>query len=218
MMDCLKNLNINYHEIEAIIFDLGGVIIDVNMNYPYIFFSQQSSLSADLLIPNLKNIAFAYEVGKIDDDEFIRNIQSILDIEYNRGEIIKIWNGMLGNVPPHLGILLAQIKQDKKTFILSNTNPIHIAEVEKRFTQSIIDYSFSSLFDQIYYSYEIGLHKPDLAIFDYVIKNQNLNPNTTLFIDDNLANVEGARHLGLKAVHMYPPMSLTDLFRDQILP
>ncbi|MBF2058180.1 MAG: HAD family phosphatase [Cyanobacterium sp. T60_A2020_053] len=217
-MDSLKNINLNYHEIEAIIFDLGGVIIDVNMNYPYNFFSQHSSLSADLLVPNLKQVAFAYEVGKINDDEFINNMQNILDVKYSKAEIINIWNGMLGYVPQRLGALLAQIKQDKKTFILSNTNPIHIAEVEQRFAQSITNYSFSSLFDKIYYSYEIGLHKPDLAIFEYVIKDQRLKPSTTLFIDDNLANVEGARHCGLKAIHMNPPMSLPDLFRGQILP
>ena len=68
---------------------------------------------------------------------------------------------MLGQVPSKLGKLLHKIKQEKKTFILSNTNPIHIEEVEKRFKQSIPEYPLETLFDKIYYSYEIGLHKPD---------------------------------------------------------
>nr|WP_308254904.1 HAD-IA family hydrolase [Geminocystis sp. GBBB08] len=104
------------------------------------------------------------------------------------------------------------MQQKKKTFILSNTNPIHIQEVRRRFHQAVTDYQFESLFEKIYYSYEVGLHKPDIKIFDYVVKDSNLNPEKTLFIDDNKNNILSATQYGLKTIYMNPKMNLPKIF------
>ncbi|AFZ46930.1 HAD-superfamily hydrolase, subfamily IA, variant 3 [Cyanobacterium stanieri PCC 7202] len=202
------SLAIKYEELEAIIFDLGGVIIEVDMGYPYRYFAEHSSGDNDILIQDLRAIALSYEIGKIADQEFIEKVRETTKLDKTDEEIKTIWNGMLGQVPSELGELLYKIKQEKKTFILSNTNPIHIAEVEKRFQQSITQYPLNNLFDEIYYSHNIGLHKPDQNIYNYVIEKNNLNPQHTLFIDDNIHNVNSAKALGIQTIHMNPPMNL----------
>ncbi|AUC60388.1 putative hydrolase of the HAD superfamily [Cyanobacterium sp. HL-69] len=203
---------IDYEQLDAIIFDLGGVIIEVDMGYPYDYFAQHTSEDKDILIEDLRAIALGYEIGKIGDEEFINQVKETTKLNKTDEDIKIIWNGMLGQVPSKLGKLLHKIKQEKKTFILSNTNPIHIEEVEKRFKQSIPEYPLETLFDKIYYSYEIGLHKPDQKIFEYIIKAHNLIPHRTLFIDDNIHNVNSAKKLGLQTIHMNPPMNLPHVF------
>ncbi|MGY6530213.1 MAG: HAD family hydrolase [Cyanobacterium sp.] len=202
------SLAIKYEELEAIIFDLGGVIIEVDMGYPYRYFAEHSSGDKDILIKDLRAIALRYEIGEIGDQEFIEKVRESIKLDKSDKEIKTIWNGMLGEVPPELGELLSKIKQEKKTFILSNTNSIHIEEVEKRFNKSIPQYSLEKLFDQVYYSHKIGLHKPDPKIYNYVIEKNNLNPHRTLFIDDNIHNVNCAKALGIQTIHMNPPMNL----------
>ncbi len=205
---------INYQEIEAIIFDLGGVIIEVDMNYPYDVFLNKSPRSNQELLLELRAIARCYEIGEIDNQKFISTVKNIIAIDYTDQEIKDIWNGMLGEIPKELGDILHKVKREKKTFILSNTNPIHVQEMEKRFKRSISKYSLESLFDKIYYSHKIGLHKPDPQIFEYVITENNLNPAKTLFIDDNVDNINSAHNYGLQVFHMNPPMMLPTLFAE----
>lgn len=202
----------DYEQLDAIIFDLGGVIIEVDMDYPYRYFAEYTGGDKDILIKDLRAIAFSYEIGKITDKEFIEQIKYLTQFNENDQEIKKIWNGMLGTVPKELGHLLLKIKKEKKTFILSNTNPIHIEEVEKRFKQAITQYPLETLFDDIYYSHKIGLHKPDQKIYHYVIEKNNLNPHRTLFIDDNINNINHAKKIGIQTIHMNPPMNLPNIF------
>ncbi len=202
----------DYEQLDAIIFDLGGVIIDVDMESPYKFLLDKSPRDDQELLLELKAIALNYEIGKIDNQQFINSFKNAIKIDYSDQEIKNIWNKMLGKVPSNLGELLYKINQEKQTFILSNTNPIHIEEVEKRFEQSIKNYSLEGLFDKIYYSHQIGLHKPDPQVFEYVIKENNLNPSKTLFIDDNFNNVCSAKNCGLQTIYMNPPMRLSELY------
>lgn len=203
---------INLDNIEAIIFDLGGVIIDVEMESPYQRLLKISPRNDQELLSELKQIAYEYEIGKIEDITFLSAIKKKAQIDLDLVEIENIWNQMLNYVPEYMGELLAKIKQEKRTFILSNTNPIHIREVKKRFAQSVKEYTFESLFEKIYYSHEISLHKPDQAIYDYVVKTSKLNPLRTLFIDDNYSNVIEAKKYGLQTIHMNPVMNLDKIF------
>lgn len=202
----------NLKEIDAIIFDLGGVIIEVEMETPYQKLLQMSPRKDDNLLSELKQIAYQYEIGKLDDFTFLSQIKNTAQVDLDLLALENLWNQMLKYVPKYMGDLLAKIKKDKRTFILSNTNPIHIREVRKRFAQSVKNYTFESLFERIYYSHEIGLHKPDQAIYDYVVKTAKLNPASTLFIDDNYNNVlEGSKY-GLQTIHLNPAMNLDQIF------
>lgn len=203
---------IDFNSLEAIIFDLGGVIIDVDMENPYQQILQISPRKEDNLLSELKQVAHQYEIGKINDYTFLSQIKTVAQLELSLYEIENLWNQMLKKVPEYMGDLLAKIKKEKRTFILSNTNPIHIREVRKRFAQTVKNYTFESLFERIYYSYEIGLHKPDRAIYDYVVKTAKLNPLTTLFIDDNHQNIREASKYGLQTIHLNPPMNLAQIF------
>ncbi len=207
----MKN-QINLQNIEAIIFDLGGVIIEVEMETPYQKLLEISPRKDDKLLSELKQIAYQYEIGKLSDLTFLSQIKDAAQVDLDLTVLEELWNRMLKCVPEYMGDLLAKIQQNKRTFILSNTNPIHIREVKKRFAQNVKNYTFESLFERIYYSHEIGLHKPERAIYDYVVKTAKLNPASTLFIDDNYNNVlEGSKY-GLQTIHLNPPMNLVQIF------
>ncbi|BAQ64571.1 HAD family hydrolase [Geminocystis sp. NIES-3709] len=208
------NTNLDLSKIDAIMFDLGGVIIDVDMEAPYKKLLTMSDRNQNDLLKDLRNIAYQYEIGIINDREFISQINHVSGLNLPPIVLENLWNEMLGYVPSYMGDLLAKIQKEKRTFILSNTNPIHIREVKKRFQQAIPNYTFESLFEKIYYSYEINLHKPDLKIFDYVVNNSKLNPSSTLFIDDNKNNIISALNYGLNVIYMNPSMTLPKLFKD----
>ncbi|WP_308254900.1 hypothetical protein [Geminocystis sp. GBBB08] len=92
-----KDLDLN--EIEAIIFDLGGVIIDVDMEAPYVKLLKMSKRKEDELLIQVKNIAYQYEIGLINDQEFINKVQNITELNLTEIEIKNLWNEMLGYVP-----------------------------------------------------------------------------------------------------------------------
>lgn len=194
--------------VEAIVFDLGGVLIEVDMEKPYRKILEMSPNKSPQLLEELKNIAYQYEIGKVDDKTFLESIIDRAALDLRITEIEDIWNEMLGDLPDYVGDFLAKISREKRTFLLSNTNPIHIREVLKRFKKSNPSNSWENLFEKIFYSYEIGLHKPDKKIYQHVIECVKEAPGKILFIDDNYDNIIGARECGLQTLHLNPPMTL----------
>ena len=107
---------------------------------------------------------------------------------------------MLLDLPPARLDLLKKMKNTHRTFLLSNTNEIHIQCFSKSLQQQIGVSDLSDYFEKVYLSYEINLRKPDVEIFKYVLDNNRLNPAETLFIDDSPQHIEGAKKLG---IHTY---------------
>lgn len=198
--------------VDAIIFDLGGVLIEVDMEKPYQKIMELSPNKSPQLLDELRSIAYQYEVGKIEDNTFLEAIRERAALDLPLAEIEAIWQEMLGDFPDYVGEFLAQISNNKRTFILSNTNHLHIKKVVEKFRANHPSYSWENLFEKIFYSYEIGLHKPDTKIYQYVIEHANLEPAKTLFIDDNYNNIIGAQKCGLKTLHLNPPMTLWQWF------
>ena len=109
------------------------------------------------------------------------------------------------------------LSQKYRLFLLSNTDSIHIERFQHK--AGITFYrDFYKCFEKVYFSYELGMRKPDAAIFEFVIKEHNLSPKNTLFVDDNFENIESAQKLGLQTWHLQKgEEDVVDLFEEKII-
>jgi len=199
--------------IRNIIFDLGGVILDID-------FKRTEKAFVDLGITNfgeLFGLGHAasffkdHESGKITDDEFLDSLQKLANHSLTGDAVQKAWNALLISFPTERIELLKILKDKYRLFLLSNTNAIHLAAFRKIYSEAFNNGSFNDLFEKVYYSHEIRLRKPDKEIYEYVLKDSQLNPAETVFIDDALVNVEGARESGMQAIHIQPGKTILDL-------
>lgn len=200
--------------IEAIIFDLGNVFLDLN-------FEAQKKAFQDIGLKEwnteLQEASLKYELGKIDELEFIETIQKQLPQEVDLITIREAWNAVIVNFPLERLDFLEKLKIKHKLYLLSNTNQTHIDKFEHRVGLTFAR-EFYALFDKIYFSYEVGMRKPDINLFRNIISSNNLNPKKTLFIDDTLENIEAANSLGIYTWHLQVGKeNVTDLLNNNIL-
>ncbi len=86
--------------------------------------------------------------------------------------------------------------------MLSNTSPLHVPVFEQMYLEKA-GKAMKDVFKKIYYSYEIGWHKPDKEAWEYVIKDAGIVPEETLFLDDNIHNIKASQELGFQAIHIH---------------
>jgi putative hydrolase of the HAD superfamily len=199
---------------QTIIFDLGGVIINLEEKRTIESFQKLSQLSQEEFYITYKPTSYSfsllehYEVGKVSNQEFRDALRSILFLDADDDAIDHAWNQILGDIPQERINLLKKIAKTHQIILLSNTNEIHrIAFDEILLRQEGM--TFSDLFHKVYYSYELNDRKPNLSIYQKVIEENKLNPKETLFIDDNLKNIVSAKKLGIHSVHLVPSVGIT---------
>jgi epoxide hydrolase-like predicted phosphatase len=202
--------------IKNIIFDLGGVILNIDYKRPQEEFKKLGIKDVEILYSKQNQVELfdLLETGKISEKEFIQKIKESSDIEITDSEIITAWNSILLEFPLRRLQILQQLQLHYNMYLLSNTNEIH----EKAFNEMLkIQCGYPSLalfFDRVYLSHRVGLRKPDPKIFELVINENNLKIEETLFIDDSLQHIESASKLGLKTIHLKDNMTMeNDIFR-----
>ncbi|HVU97342.1 MAG TPA: HAD family phosphatase [Puia sp.] len=198
--------------IKNIIFDLGGVIINLD---------NQRTTDAFVAL-GLKNIreyfghghaaSFFkdYEVGRITDREFIDAIRETGGLTASDQAIIDGWNALLLDFPRERIALLKQLQKTYRIFLFSNTNALHLAALQGIYTRTFGSGSLEDLFERTYYSHLLGMRKPDKASYEYILRENGLEGQETLFVDDAIINVEGAEQAGLKGLFLRPGISLLD--------
>jgi putative hydrolase of the HAD superfamily len=189
---------------DTVLIDLGGVLIDVDYMAAANAFAQQGFSDFGALYGKAKqdHLFDGFETGAISPTEFRQRIRDILGAPLPDGQIDACWNAMLGNIPPERIELVKRLKERYQVLLLSNTNAIHVPAFEAIVARGSGIADFKSLFHGAYYSCEIGLRKPDAAAFHYVLDRHHSDPARTLFVDDSIQHVEGARQAGLDAVHL----------------
>lgn len=202
--------------IQAIIFDLGGVILNINYQNTVDSFKELGVKNADnFYSKKLQDSIFdKIEVGAISTKEFLEHLQR----ECNNTEDVKVekaWNAMLEDLPKERLDLLLSLKNKYKLFLLSNTNSIHINTIHNKLGETQWK-NFCNLFDKMYLSHEIGVRKPNIAAFQLILKQQKLNPNEVLFIDDSIQHIKGARKLGIICHHLKDGEDITSLFPGKV--
>ncbi|MDR2962544.1 MAG: HAD family phosphatase [Bacteroidales bacterium] len=202
--------------ITSIIFDFGGVILNLNEQRTYSALMQLLQCNAHDLSRSVaqNNVFRNYECGLISSDEFVAYIQSLAPHYISAQQITDAWNAMLLDFPPAHVELLLRLKMQYRTFLLSNTNDLH----EKAFVQNMknqgIKHSIHDLFETVWYSHHLHLNKPHVEIFETVIAQAGLNPEHTLFLDDKEENLVGARKAGLRTQLIDKETSILKIFKN----
>lgn len=199
--------------VKNIIFDFGGVIIPID---PMAFAGGLIELGCrDVLSLHesfmREDIYARYEKNELSPAEFRNMLRRGLDNHTTDEQLDRAWNLIIGQIPPHRVSFLESLRPRYRTFLLSNTNKIHYDYYQEQFSRTFPYPSLDSLFEKAYYSFHLGLYKPDPAIFEYVIQDSRLNPEETLFIDDYQANVEAARKCGLQGIHLEDGMEVASV-------
>ena len=194
----------NLNGIKNIIFDLGGVILDIDYNLTVKAFEK-------LGIPNFKaqyskmsqsNLFDNIETGKISPEEFRNLIREVAEKDVTDAEIDHAWNALILHLPQYRIEILKKLQDNYRLFLLSNTNKIHYddySEVIKR--ENGIE-GLEPLFEKTYLSHEMGLRKPNPEIFNVVLNENNLVAEETLFIDDSPQRIASAKTLGIVTYHL----------------
>ena len=198
-------------EIKNIIFDLGGVILNIDYHLTIEAFKRLGVKNFDTLFSQAQqNGLFDHlDKGLVTPQEFRDNLRQLVGINLSDTLINDAWNAMLLDFPVNRIDLLKSIRPYYKTFLLSNTNAIHIEEYNKLLLKTFGLENLSFLFDREYYSHIIGMRKPDKEVFQHIIDENHLNPAETVFIDDSIQHVESARKLGIQAYHLNIPQGET---------
>ena len=188
------------NNIDAIIFDLGGVIIGLDPNATINAFAQLSSKTS-AAIENLYESAplfKQYEIGAMSDSAFRDGIRHLLSIECEDELIDAAWNAMLLGISQERLDAMEMLKAHCQLFVMSNTNHIHIEKFDQILAGVNNLKTFKDYFDKVYFSHELGARKPHATAFTPIINEYNLDPTKTLFIDDRADNIQAASALGLK--------------------
>jgi putative hydrolase of the HAD superfamily len=201
-----------------IIFDLGGVILNIDYLRTANAFKALGLKDFDQRYSQLAqtHIFDRFERGEIDPPTFRQGLREAVALDVDDTAIDQAWNAMLLDLPDERLKLLERISNEKRIALLSNTNQIHIDAFHGRLREQINKPDLSHLFGKVYYSFEMGMRKPEPRIFKQVLSEMGLDPEETLFIDDSPQHIVGARSVGLNVHHLRVDRgeTITDLFAD----
>jgi putative hydrolase of the HAD superfamily len=194
----------NLSKIKNIIFDLGEVITDVDFNKTFKAFDQLAGKSTQALYNYHKQTTLFddIETGKISPQSFRNQLKKIFQVDASNDEIDAAWNAMLGDTPLEKLNFVNDLRPKFKTYILSNTNKIHIDWIYNYLQENYKQKNLGAFFDKVYLSHEIGFRKPDAAAYRFILNTHQLNAHETLFIDDKKENIDGAKLLGIQTIHL----------------
>ncbi len=193
-------MTVDINKIDAIIFDLGGVIINLDTNATVKAFAHLSNKSIDDISIAYANANFFkdYEIGAISDAQFRNEIRKSLGINASDELIDEAWNAMLLEIPLNRIAAFKKLKEHFKLFVMSNTNDIHIRKFDEIFSELNTGTTFRAYFDKVYYSQDIGARKPNAGAWTPILEEYKLDANRALFIDDRLDNIQAASNLGMQ--------------------
>lgn len=183
-----------------ILFDFGGVLVDLDKQrcleaFAALGFDASPYLGAF----GQKGVFEGVETGQTTLDDFCQAIRQLgIQPEATDEDILKAWGAFLVGVPANRLELLLRIKQHYRTAVLSNTNEVHWGLAKDdyfRYQGRHVD----DFFQDIFLSYELGVCKPDVRIFEQVIERLGVPPADILFLDDSERNCEVARQCGMQA-------------------
>ena len=206
-------------KIKNIIFDLGGVILDIDENIVYKELEKMGVNIAQLAhSKEFIETMSKFDTGIYTAPTFRRKMKALVGQDKMTDQKFdSIWNAMLLDIPRERIEAIEQVKQHYKIFLMSNTNEIHydlyVRDLQLRFGYK----EFDALFHKSYFSFAEHLEKPDPRFFELILDHEGLAPEETLFIDDTEANIKAARSLGIRTYHISREELVRNLFVDGVL-
>lgn len=213
--------------IKAIIFDLGGVLLDLDMHGCYqnikalgvdldslSKYSQSDDSEPGATIcegMSASGMMHQYQVGKISTADFLGAIQMLSNKGTIYAQVLDAWNSCLLTIPGYKLEFIKELRADGySTYLLSNTNDAHWKYIE----QNLFPEPLSCYFDHCFLSQEMGLAKPNEAIYQSVINQINLPAGECLFLDDSQINCVVAEKLGINSIVTPVRFDFRDLVRQ----
>ena len=203
--------------IRNIIFDLGGVLLNIDPNKTIDAFNQlgMQNLIGDRGLTYDHEIFYLMEQGKVNPEEFRNGVRKLLPGEVTDDQIDTAWTAMLLDFPKVRVELVQKLRNEFDIYLFSNTNAIHVAKYQADFRNQH-GFEVSSLFEKAYHSNEIGFRKPTIESFHEINRLSGIHPEKSLFIDDSLQNVEGAIACGLKGYWLEPGQKVEEIFQEYL--
>ncbi|MDX1408588.1 MAG: HAD-IA family hydrolase, partial [Saprospiraceae bacterium] len=188
-------------EISNLLFDIGNVLLDLDLPGTRKRFSalRKKSTSVEHFFNSIRPIVHAYEKGEIPTETFVEQILSHCQPATDSADIVEIWNDMLLTIPAYrLGMLMA-LRERFNLFVVSNTNALHLERFHDYLVTShdITDFE-AEYFDEVYYSHQLGMRKPEPAIYRHIVVDALITPARTLYIDDSEECIAAAKKLGFQ--------------------
>jgi glucose-1-phosphatase len=207
-------MQIDLNKYEAIIFDLGGVLLNIDYQKTITEFKKLGIHDFEMVYSKARQqrLFDEYEKGTISSEDFVSALAGWCREGISTEEITAAWNAMLLDFPKERLTVLEKLRKSHRTFLLSNTNEIHIRQYSIYLQETFGFTCLKKYFEKQYYSWETGMRKPDREIFLHVLRENGLKPEKTLFIDDSIQHVEGARGAGITAFHLTKDMTILDIF------
>lgn len=198
-----------------IIFDFGGVILNIDYQLTIDAFKEIGMNNFEMAYSQASQIHLFdnLEKGLISPEQFRDGIRLASGLDLSDEKIDYAWNKIILDLPKHRIDLILKIKNNYNCFLLSNTNIIHYDLYIKQL-QNLGMNSFDDVFLKAYFSFEMGMRKPDAEIFEFVLKQESLNADETLFIDDSIQHIETANTLGINTYHLKNKEDITLLFNE----
>lgn len=191
--------------LKNIIFDYGNVIFEINFKRTQNALLQLgiTNVEAFFAHKNHNQLFDDFETNAISTDEFRAGIRiAAHNNDLTDQQIDDAWNSLLIGVSANNHDVLLEMKAKYRTFLLSNNNAIHYDWIIKHIKENYNINNYDNYFEKAYFSHLMELRKPNVNIFEQVIKENNLNPSETLFIDDSPQHIEGAKKAGLNTLLM----------------
>ena len=198
--------------IRHIIFDLGGVLLNIDYKATEQAFQDLgiTDFASRYSQMQQNNFFDDWETGKISREDFIKGMQQASDKPLEDVQILKAWNAMLLDFPLRRLQLLQQLRLHYDLFLLSNTNEVHEAAFNEILMRSHGFQTIALFFDRTYLSHRVGLRKPGKEIFLQILEENELKPEHTLFIDDSPQHIETAKSLGIQTIYLEKGMTIEE--------
>ncbi len=199
--------------IEAVILDLGGVIVPLDYGRTYSLFAGRfEGVSVETFCGGRTQdeVYNRFEVGSIDSEGFRLAFRDRSGVAADPVWFRDAWNAMILGLPPERIEWLKRLSGRTRLFLYSNINAIHYEHLNHLYA-SFATGSFSDLFEKAYFSHLFGFRKPDPTGFRRIMEENGLDPSSTLFVDDGLHHVESARSMGIRSECLVAPETIEQL-------
>ena len=206
-------------KIKNIIFDLGGVVLDIDENNVYKELEKMGLTTSELShSKEFMDIMSKFDTGIYTAPTFRKKVKAFIGQEKMTDQRFDaIWNSMLLDIPRERIEAIEKVKKHYKIFLMSNTNVIHydlyVRDLQLRFGY----HEFDELFHKSYFSFAEHLEKPDPRFFELILDHEGLLPEETLFIDDTAKNIKVAQSLGIHTYHISREELVRNLFENGVL-
>lgn len=205
--------------IKNVILDLGGVIINIDpmQTVEHLAAHGVSDIEAAFARLEEARVFERVELGEINEAEMAEEIRQLVPEAPSKEIIRAAWDSLLLDIPAKRGAIVQRLAAKYPLYLLSNTSPGHMAIIDGMVQRQFGWKSLSEPFVRAFYSYEMGVRKPDGAIYAQMLEASGLNPEESVFLDDTLANLEKAREFKLQTRLVTPQKGLVEIAESELL-